>query len=904
MGNSISSVTDFFLIPLYRAILYLYDIVPFSRFWTYRVTLTGLIHLVLHRSLLEKLNLYRAPVKPIPPGRESPSAPPRGRPDDGFGTDYKNPTTAMEGAPIGRNMPGLPKHLRDPHGKPEVQLVAQRLLAREGIKPAAQQLNILAASWIQAMVHDWIGHFDGEKTVVLDSNTTDTGATLCPFAKSPFRFKETKQTPDGHFDSERTNWWDASFVYGNNKEELDGARTKAGGKMVVGKNKCTLAERDDGTYLAGDNKNSWVGVTLLQDLFIREHNYVADKLAEEDPTMTDQEIFDKARVVISALVAKIHTIDWTCQLLDTRLLKIGMNTNWDGLLKAFGIPIPGVLSKMGEWPGKTSNNQDTPFCLTEEFAAVYRLHSLSPPGLILGDDKKEFIGLEDLIGDQGREEMRKTPTRGLEMFKSVLYYPCGGLVPSNYPNAYRNFAPTDVQGRNLPKSENIDLAALDLFRDRERGILKFNDFRRQIFLKPYKTWMELTNYNEAEARKLELIYGPGQEGIERLDLLVGDMYEGKVQNEFALSETSFIIFLLMASRRLDADPFLNELYTEEYYGKFGLKHVKKTETLFELLDRHYPELSAPYKNEKGEAKSSVFKPSSYDPKYDEKGLWKIAEEEGIIPERITNDWKTTAKENKEYFDKLEKETEIYTKNLKANPTVYFKPEWTYIAISILLVIVPYYITSTVVNPDISIHPLYPVDLAREFAFSNVRHKDTLNRIWHLITNPLIYISQSYLLDLTPSLFDLSISVPFLLVKGAFIKINFNACGFYFSYLTIYSFTLDFTSGIFHLIYLLVLYYFVPDFGKWVTRLVGPRNTNLVAFIIYLFAQGSQIIYGHLGREDFYDWNFYQLFHIQQLLTVWNIMRMIGVLPFLEELKYWEPIMTECMGKINFEDCGM
>jgi len=185
-----------------------------------------------------------------------------------------------------------------------------------------------------------------------------------------------------------------------------------------------------------------------------------------------------------------------------------MKTNWDGILKAwFNMSFPkGVLSKMGEKPGKKANNQGTPFSLTEEFAAVYRLHSLSPPGLILDNGKeREFVRLEDLVGDQGREEMRKTAQRPKEMMKSVLSWPCGSLTPHNYPNAYRNVSPTDDEGRNLPISENIDLAALDLFRDRERGILKFNEFRRQLYLKPYKTWMELTGYNEVEARKLELM---------------------------------------------------------------------------------------------------------------------------------------------------------------------------------------------------------------------------------------------------------------------------------------------------------------------------------------------------------------------------------------------------------------
>ena len=99
----------------------------------------------------------------------------------------------MSGAPVGRNMPALPKHLRDPHGKPDVQMVAQRLLAREGFKPASG-VNLLAASWVQAMVHDWIGHIDGEKTVTLDKGEENG----CPFTKS-FRFKNTKERKDGSF---------------------------------------------------------------------------------------------------------------------------------------------------------------------------------------------------------------------------------------------------------------------------------------------------------------------------------------------------------------------------------------------------------------------------------------------------------------------------------------------------------------------------------------------------------------------------------------------------------------------------------------------------------------------------------------------------------------------------------
>jgi alpha-dioxygenase len=115
------------------------------------------------------------------------------RPPDGFGHDVNNPTTANHLAPIGRNMPAIPKHLRDPHGSPDVQMVAQRLLAREEFKPAADQLNIMAAAWIQAMVHDWINHLDSDRDVTLDK-----GAGLCPMKK--FTFKATLEREDGHFE--------------------------------------------------------------------------------------------------------------------------------------------------------------------------------------------------------------------------------------------------------------------------------------------------------------------------------------------------------------------------------------------------------------------------------------------------------------------------------------------------------------------------------------------------------------------------------------------------------------------------------------------------------------------------------------------------------------------------------
>src|SRR6202034_2121660 len=43
-------------------------------------------------------------------------------------------------------------------------------------------------------------------------------------------------------------------------------------------------------------------------------------------------LFTAARLVVSATIAKIHTIEWTTQLLYDDPLYKGMNANWNGLL--------------------------------------------------------------------------------------------------------------------------------------------------------------------------------------------------------------------------------------------------------------------------------------------------------------------------------------------------------------------------------------------------------------------------------------------------------------------------------------------------------------------------------------------------------------------------------------------
>jgi hypothetical protein len=98
-------------------------------------------------------------------------------------------------------------------------------------------------------------------------------------------------------------------------------------------------------------------------------------------TRSDQ-IFDKARIVNCALMAKIHTVEWTPAILAHPALQIAMSANWWGIVGETLTKAVGRISKTSEAisgiPGSGVDHQGIPYALTEEFVSVYRMHSLIP----------------------------------------------------------------------------------------------------------------------------------------------------------------------------------------------------------------------------------------------------------------------------------------------------------------------------------------------------------------------------------------------------------------------------------------------------------------------------------------------------------------------------------------------
>ena len=208
-----------------------------------------------------------------------------------------------------------------------------------------------------------------------------------------------------------------------------------------------------------------------------------------------------------------------------------------------------------------------------------------------------FVPLSSVIGLEGDKILEKEEVPQ-DFWNSMIRYPCGNLELFNYPKPLRDVAPTDNCGRAL--ADHVDLAALDLYRDRERGILNHNEFRRQLRMKPFKNYEDLCGGETEQTEALVEVYGP--DGIESVDLLVGMLAEKKIPG-FAISETAFFIFVVMATRRLEADRFFTTDFNESTYTKTGLKWVHNVRTMRDVLKRHFPDIEGRIPKD-----TSAFKP--------------------------------------------------------------------------------------------------------------------------------------------------------------------------------------------------------------------------------------------------------------------------------------------------------
>ena len=552
----------------------------------------SLLNLLSLRLDLRDMNLFDTSVKIKTEATEEP--PPEAltaRRPDGMWNDLKDKKMGSVQTEFTRNIdpkrikPEKPPRLYDPNPR----TVSLELMTRDEFKPATS-LNILAAAWIQFENHNWFFHGRGNPEDRMEVPIADDD----DWPEHPMHVHRTVSVPasrhgaagdsDGiDFGNTETHWWDGSQIYGADQETQNAVRTFEDGKLKIGPNgRLPEDPAQAGVDLTGFNENWWFGLSCLHTLFTKEHNAICDVLKREHPDWSDQRLFDTAWLINSALMAKIHTVEWTPGIVNNTALWAAMNTNYSGL---FGQHIKDRFGRFGDSEifsgimGSPQEHHGARFQLTEEFVSVYRMHPLIP-------DDWNFYEHESgrLVEERRFEEVSTSETRSFmdrfdipDLIYSIGVDHPGQITLHNYPRALQRHRRID--------GELMDLATLDILRDRERGVPRYNDFREEMRMPRVRSFDELTN-NKQWAEEIRRVYN---NDIDKVDLQVG-MYAEPLPPGFGFSDTAFRVFILMASRRLKSDRFFTTDFRPEVYTQAGIDWVTKTK-MKDVILRHYPELA-------------------------------------------------------------------------------------------------------------------------------------------------------------------------------------------------------------------------------------------------------------------------------------------------------------------------
>jgi Animal haem peroxidase len=544
------------------------------------------IRLFRNREELREKNLIDTEEPPL----ENSATPPAGdvynvRTADGTYNDLKCPRMGSAGIRFGRNVP-LGESFPDIANlmTPSPRLVSRELLTRTTFQPATI-LNVIAAAWIQFMVHDWFVHKKGTWTLTHDIPLDDGD----DWHERPMRVPKTpadapkvpgSKRPPAYI-NENTHWWDGSHVYGSSPAAQASLRAGREGKVLVSPSGRLGVDPITGKEITGFTENGWVGLSLLHGLFALEHNAICDRLKQHNPHWDDERLFQQARLVNSALLAKIHTVEWSTAILPREVLSTGLKTNWYGRFSK----LQNVFPKLAEndifsgIPGSATEHHGVPFTMTEEFVAVYRMHTLMPDHFtILSADSGAGLAnaeLPELAGRRGVEFLARFELA--DLFYSFGVHNPGAVRLHNHPKFLQNL----VQ----ESGDRFDLGAVDILRDRERGVPRYNRFRRLLHKQPLRSFEELSDV-PAWVDELKRVYN---NDLEMVDTMVGLLAE-PLPEGMGFSDTAFRIFLLMASRRLKSDRFLSQDYRPEIYTKQGIDWVEEN-SMKTVISRHFPSVA-------------------------------------------------------------------------------------------------------------------------------------------------------------------------------------------------------------------------------------------------------------------------------------------------------------------------
>ena len=330
-----------------------------------------------------------------------------------------------------------------------------------------------------------------------------------------------------------TAYIDASNVYGAEEERthelrtLDGTgrmKTSAGDLLPFNVNGFHNApsSADSSFFLGGDIRaNEQVGLTAMHTVFVREHNRLAAEIAVEQPELSGDEIFERARAIVAAEMQAITYREFLPRLL-------GRNA------------LPRYRGYRPEINAGIANGFAT---------AAYRVgHTMLSTELLRLDAGGTEIAAGNLDLASSFFNPAAVIEEGIEPLLRGLASQSAQQVDVYVVDDLRNFL------FGPPGSGGFDLVSLNIQRGRDHGLASYNDVRFVYGLPRVQSFAEI-NADPVIRDRLAAAYASPDD----VDAWVGLLAESNYRDAF-VGETLVRVLRDQFTRLRDGDRFWYETY--------------------------------------------------------------------------------------------------------------------------------------------------------------------------------------------------------------------------------------------------------------------------------------------------------------------------------------------------------
>lgn len=355
-----------------------------------------------------------------------------------------------------------------------------------------------------------------------------------------------------------TSYIDGSMVYGSDATRAAALRTGSGGRLkssdsgllpfnTLGLPNDTAGDpRSELFFVAGDVRaNENISLTAAHTLFAREHNRLADALALNNPSWSDEQIYQRARKIVGAEIQAIT-----------------FNEFLPALLGPYAPSAQGVY------------NPQVNASISNEFStALYRMgHTMVNPRIARITDSGTYApGGSLALRDSFFVPQSIANSQELEYLLKGLAFETQQETDAQIINAVRNFLLDDA-----PRGVRLDLASLNIQRGRDHGLPSYVEMRALLGLPAIDSFDDITS-NASLAGAMAGQYGD----VSKVDLYVGQLAEDHMPGA-SVGPTLAAGLVEQFSRLRDGDRFwfqFDDSFTEE--EKYGLSQTRLSQIIMQ-----------------------------------------------------------------------------------------------------------------------------------------------------------------------------------------------------------------------------------------------------------------------------------------------------------------------------------